>query len=339
LVFAQSEEVFRGHEVASTADLDEARQAMERVYLPLRMAMTQRAAVLDMRLNAVRVGSLTAGYARFGSDVRIVTVEAEQYHVNIPLSGGTESRSGRKAPVQSTPQTAAVFMPDLPADISWRGDCAQLCVMFPRERLQLELQGLLGRPITRLIDFASSMDLTTPAGRNWMETIRLVDCESQRVGSLLDYPLAARHLEQVLLDGLLLGQPHNYSEALANPAPPAQSRLVQMAIELMHAHPERPWSPAELASAVAVSARSLQEGFQRSCGVPPMAYLRDIRLTRVHEDLARAEPGSLSVTQAATRCGFTHLGRFAAAYRRKFAESPSDTLNSTNADRWRHLPR
>ena len=41
--------------------------------------------------------------------------------------------------------------------------------------------------------------------------------------------------------------------------------------------------------------------------------------------LARAAP-SVNVTAIACECGFNHLGRFAIAYRDRYAESPSDTL-------------
>ncbi len=59
-----------------------------------------------------------------------------------------------------------------------------------------------------------------------------------------------------------------------------------------------------------------------------MAYLRDLRLDAVHEELALAEPGSVTITEVAARWGVLHLGRFAATYRRKFEELPSDTLKS-----------
>jgi hypothetical protein len=53
--------------------------------------------------------------------------------------------------VQVTPQRAAVFMPGLPADIGWRGDCAQFCLMFPHRRLHHELEAMLDRPLARPI--------------------------------------------------------------------------------------------------------------------------------------------------------------------------------------------
>ena len=65
--------------------------------------------------------------------------------------------------------------------------------------------------------------------------------------------------------------------------------------------------------------------FRDSKGVSPMRYLCDARFEKVREALARAQPGD-SVTTIAMSWGFSHLGRFSVEYRRRFGESPSDTL-------------
>jgi transcriptional regulator GlxA family with amidase domain len=94
----------------------------------------------------------------------------------------------------------------------------------------------------------------------------------------------------------------------------------------MRARPAHAWTVAELATASSTSVRSLQENFRRSLGTSPMRYLRDFRLEHVHEELLAAEPGGVTVTEVAARWGFVHHGRFAAAYRQRFAERPSDTI-------------
>jgi AraC-like DNA-binding protein len=96
---------------------------------------------------------------------------------------------------------------------------------------------------------------------------------------------------------------------------------VRQAVELIHAHPEHPWTTASLARRVAVSARSLQEGFARSHGVPPSVYLRSVRLDRAHADLQAADPHTTTVAHVAGRWGFLYLSRFAAAYRTRFGEA------------------
>jgi transcriptional regulator GlxA family with amidase domain len=58
-----------------------------------------------------------------------------------------------------------------------------------------------------------------------------------------------------------------------------------------------------------------------------MRYLRNARLRQVRQTLLRADPGA-SVTEIAMGSGFTHMGRFSIAYRRRFDESPSQTLKT-----------
>jgi AraC-like DNA-binding protein len=52
-------------------------------------------------------------------------------------------------------------------------------------------------------------------------------------------------------------------------------------------------------------------------------------MERARRDLENAEPGDgSSVAAVAARWGFTHLGRFAFEYRRRFGVHPSQTLRS-----------
>jgi transcriptional regulator GlxA family with amidase domain len=46
----------------------------------------------------------------------------------------------------------------------------------------------------------------------------------------------------------------------------------------------------------------------------------------VHALLLEADPTTTTVSDAAGRCGFLHLGRFSVQYREKFGETPSATL-------------
>jgi AraC-like DNA-binding protein len=76
-----------------------------------------------------------------------------------------------------------------------------------------------------------------------------------------------------------------------------------------------------------VSERSLHAAFRRQLGTSPMSYVRHRRLDDAHDELLRVDPtAGVKVTDVALRHGFTHTGRFAAAYRQRFGESPSTTL-------------
>ncbi|MET0701429.1 MAG: helix-turn-helix transcriptional regulator [Mycobacterium sp.] len=84
----------------------------------------------------------------------------------------------------------------------------------------------------------------------------------------------------------------------------------------------------DLSRAIGVSARTLQDGFQRYVGVSPTCYLREVRLQRARADLSNPALCT-TVSDTAYRWGFAHLGRFAVAYRNKFGESPSEALHKS----------
>jgi len=324
-------ERFPGRCVVRTVDLDEALGTVRDVFLPHRVEVLDRAAVLDMQLNALRLGSVTVGYLRYGPAIRMVTAEASNYHVNIPLSGSTSSRSGRREPVASTPRRPAVFMPGAPADIRWGAGSDQMCLMLERQAVDRELEKLLGHPLSRPLEFAVAMDVATAVAASWLAALDMLEREAERPDGMLCFPVAAAHVEGLVVHGLLLAQPHNYSDELRRGAVAPRPRAVRQAVELIEDRPEHAWTIAELAAAVAVSARTLQERFSQTLGTPPMTYLRDVRLDRIHAQLLGADPSEIAVGTVAARWGFLHPGRFAAAYKRRFGRSPSTTLRSGRA--------
>lgn len=106
---------------------------------------------------------------------------------------------------------------------------------------------------------------------------------------------------------------------------PSLMRLVWAAIDFMRAHYADTITVSDIAAAVGTSPRNLQDAF-RSCGNrTPVAVLSAIRMENVRLDLMTSDP-SLSVTHIAMDCGFTHMGRFAKAYRDIYGETPSQTL-------------
>jgi transcriptional regulator GlxA family with amidase domain len=131
------------------------------------------------------------------------------------------------------------------------------------------------------------------------------------------------------MTSLLLGAPNTYSSWLAEDGGSMTPRCVRKAVELIEAHAHEPLTVEDIAEAVGCSVRALQSGFRQHLGSSPLTYLRDVRLELVHEDLLNAGPSrGVSVTEVALNRGFTHLGRFAQAYRERFGVAPSETLRS-----------
>ena len=100
---------------------------------------------------------------------------------------------------------------------------------------------------------------------------------------------------------------------------------MKKAIEWLESEPARPWRVGELAALCGVAPRTLQKHFHRFLDQAPLAFLRDLRLDCVRQELLRGAPDT-SITEIATRYGFVHLGRFAIQYRRRYGETPSATL-------------
>jgi AraC-like DNA-binding protein len=312
--------------VARAQDRDEAESIVAGLYLPNRVDLPRGADGVDMELTGFRLGAITVGRLTYGQDVRLTTEVASNFHVNLPVSGRALSVSGRSEPHLTEPGTAAVFAPDVPAQMRWSADAVQLCLMIRRSALESELEQSLGRSLDRPLRFTMAMDLRTPVGAGWRGALDTVADALDHRSGLATHPRTSRHLERLLIDGLLLGQPHNYSEALHAPGPPGPRGAISLALDLLHDRPGDPWTTSTLAREVHVSVRSLQEGFKRDVGTPPMTYLREIRLQRVRAILESAAPWSTTVEAVASRHGFVHMGRFAASYRATFGEVPSATL-------------
>jgi AraC-like DNA-binding protein len=113
---------------------------------------------------------------------------------------------------------------------------------------------------------------------------------------------------------------------------PVLPRDVKEAVDLLRTQFAREWSIDELAAVCGVARRTLEKHFRRFTGRTPRQLRRELRLDRARLELLQAQPDA-SVTDIAVRCGFNHLGRFAAAYRERYGEPPSATLQR------RRLPR
>ena len=100
-------------------------------------------------------------------------------------------------------------------------------------------------------------------------------------------------------------------------------RGLKKAIERLEAEPERPWRLCDLAALCGVSPRTLQKHFRLFLGSTPRTFLRELRFDRARQGLLAGCDEAL-VTGIATRCGFDHLGRFAAEYRRRYGGARFD---------------
>ena len=311
-----------------SSDIDEVRAFGGRYFFPRKfLRPLHRSGRLDARFDMLRFGSLTICDARYGADVTL-GYEPDAYQVGVPLAGCLVAHQGGRAMLGAGNQAAVSRVGEDVVLDRWSAGCRQLVVKIERDALDRQLEDLLGVSVAAPIKLPGLLDIGVGRGRSWAALIRLVAGEFRSAAGLLDHAVIVSNLHNAVTTGLLLAVDHPEREALDRPARAYRPPAVRRAIEAMHAHPEHPFTAATLANTANVSVRTLQAGFQRYTGRSPMAYLRDVRLARAHEDLRAADPCLTTVGRIAHRWGFTHLGRFAALYRARYRTTPSQTLRS-----------
>ena len=147
-----------------------------------------------------------------------------------------------------------------------------------------------------LSDLVTSFDPAAPS-------MRRAQCENRLIGILAD-ALASR----------LIGQPVGRLAA-------RRAALLEAWIE---ANLGEHITLARLCAMAQASERSLQQAFQARRGMSPMRFVCERRLAAARRRIVAADADD-GITEIATSLGFTHLGRFAIAYREAFGESPSRT--------------
>lgn len=317
-----------GYERFHTHEVDDARALVTGTLPAFGLRLTERGARLDARMNAVDLDRIGLCALDYGAEVLITPNPWDScFLVMIPLSGAAEVSRGRERFV-STADVASVLSPAEQLTLRWAAGTPQLITRFARTDLETHLSRMIGRETRQPLDFSMGMELHRPACRSWMSIVDLLRREVESGGVMLTQPLAVSQLEGLLMTQLLLAQPSNYTPTLLEDQPRVAQPAVRRAMELIEGHAAEPLTVEDIAEAVGVSVRALQEGFRRHLETTPTAYLRDVRLDKAHTELAAGVPGATTVTDVAFRWGFAHLGRFSLAYRRRFGESPSETLHT-----------
>jgi AraC-like DNA-binding protein len=111
----------------------------------------------------------------------------------------------------------------------------------------------------------------------------------------------------------------------------ARDRALERCLERIRYAPWHAVSPSKLCEIANLSERSLQLAFRERFGLTPAAFLKARRLAIVRQQLLRSGFEQVTVGEAAASQGFTHVGQFAADYRRAFGETPSKTLTRSRA--------
>ncbi len=264
-------------------------------------------------------------YELYGGEAHIrVPALTGFYVLELSLSGRSEMQT-RKGSAEFGTGQICMLNADQPHDKRWRTDGSQLLLRLESSSLLRALQRLLdSEPRDRLEFEPLPIPADGRAGSLW-RYVKLLCAELDAAADGLLSRHAATSAESLLLDLVLETMPNNYSQQLASVrlAPPG---FMRRALAYVHERLHDEIAVTDIASAAGVSVRALYAGFERHCGAPPMAYVRGLRLDRVHAALVRGAGQGGRVTELALEHGFNHLGKFARAYTERFGERPSETV-------------
>jgi AraC-like DNA-binding protein len=320
------------HFRAGTSNRDEAVALCgEQFHIPQGVGMPGDSAECFAEIQSLwRLGPMTLAKVGSGCDGWVICGEQRTtYDVKVPQAGHLESIH-RGSPAIVRPGAAAILLPDSGATLRLGQGAQIVCVNIDRCAVDDALSDSLGRETLSQIEFTTTISTTKDEARAWTNLLAVLVEHIFKPDSLLNHPLVTMPMVDSLVRGLLLAVEHPQRDALtaraaALPAP----KVVRTAIEIMEAEPHLPWTISSLAARSYTSVRSLQTGFQRYMGVSPMAYLRQVRLRRAHQDLLSCDPSTETVTSVALRWGFNNLSRFGALHKARYRENPGVTLRRT----------
>jgi AraC-like DNA-binding protein len=304
-----------------TADLDEAIDAVTRIYCPHSVHIQGSNRGVSSELEVNRAGALRIVYLKYSAPVHIDAGDFKRLMLMMSCTSGSGwVRQGRSEASWLSGQTVPMC-PDVASQLAFDANFAQRSVRIDLALLDELCAQRLGRRLDDPVRF-SLLPFAVELEHAWQSAMNLA-LSYESAGIQLP-PHASKAFDEFMLSLLLDLAPHNYSDEIKGPHPLAAPRALREAERLMR-EADGVTSVHEIAAAVSVSVRSLEAGFREWKQETPVAFMRRLRLADAREQLSNAG-AQTTVTDVALSCGFLHLSRFAQYYRAAFNEHPSETL-------------
>lgn len=275
----------------------------------------------DLRYEHTTRGADGINFTRFKVNSRLETlVEFERVAAfGVRVSGRYAAESNRR-PLD--PMRPFLFAPG--PGTSTSQDIDILMVDFDLDVLAQAAAEHVGADSARL-RFHSTAPVSEPMSQHWLRTIGYAWNSVMNVPEVFHRDMIRTATLDVVTAAALAS--FNIEVDARSPVRDSGgSAAIRRAAAFIDDNAHQPLTAATIASAARLSVRGLQLGFQRDFGMTPMAYLRAVRLEAARAELLAANAGDEHVVNVARRWAFANPGRFAAQYRARFGERPTDTL-------------
>lgn len=314
-----------------TSDLERAHDIMRRVYRLSELTADcgpDGAPVPPFRFRRTVLGEERFALGRFLYSGRVEAVsEPLPFVVVGQLHAGAFDVETAEHSLRGVPRQPFVLPDHLRKRVRFSGlDLGQ--VMVDRGALDDELRGLRLLPPGghRFVGFTPT---SAAAVQHWQALSSHVYRDVLGNDEAWASPLVRGSVFRMLVAALLSTFPSNALTAADEPDPSPLPQTVRRALAFIEEHAAEDVGVVEIAAAARLTPRGLQLAFRRHLDTTPLAALREERLRRAHADLVEGSPArGDTVLAIAARWGFSHQGRFAAAYQEAYGRPPRSTLEA-----------
>ena len=280
---------------------------------------------LDANFFYRKLGGVGIGRIKYGCDVTInPSVFEDFYLIQIPLSGQEEiDLDGKK--IISNPEVISIINSDVKSLINHHENTDKLVVRIDRKLIEKNCQQIINKSLIKSIQFNSQMPAESQAGRQWLRTLNWINHLIADDDQLS--PLILSQIENSFSNLLLNYQDSTYFSEIHKEPYSIAPAFVRRVESYIYDNAHKPITINDLAEYAGVSSRSLFNGFKKYRNNTPMRYLKDVRLEFAYEELKKSNLGEETVTNIAYKWGFNHLGYFSSDYKKRFLETPYETLS------------
>jgi AraC-like DNA-binding protein len=310
---------FARHTLLCSGDYDEAVAQINGNLGEHRTVMPQgRSPQADIHITLQTLPAIKLFGAQWGDRVNIRSTPLASWHAILPLSGAVCCRQGDQ---QAAAGELLLFAPEHEVDVTWHSGTRAIVMAADTAHLGRYLQEQHQLETPHVTQRILQISQTVPALRTLGQLLQMVDCELGTPDSVLRSASGEQHLQSLFCETLINLVP----EFTSQPARPLLPGLLKRVVDHIQANLDKPLIIEDLVAISGASRRSLEQAFRQNLQTSPMRYLLQCRLEVARSTLRAARPGEVQLSELAFRLGFSQPSHFTHAYKKTFAELPSQT--------------
>lgn len=257
--------------------------------------------------------------AQWGDRVHIRSTPLASWHAILPLSGAVSCRKGDR---QAVAGELLLFAPEHEVDVIWHAGTQAIVMAADTRHLNRYLQDQHQIEAPSVSRRVLHIPHDHPGLRSLGHLLQMTEVELGAEFSVMQSTAGQRHLQSLFCETLINLVP----EFTSQPPRPLLPGLLKRVVDHIQGNLDKPLTMEDLVAVSGASRRSLEQAFRQNLQTSPMRYLLQCRLEAARRTLRAARPGELQLSELAFRLGFSQPSHFTHAYKKAFAELPSETM-------------